>query len=237
MSRKEECCLVSDLSEGMENFEVRVMNGVDDEKPKSFSYLTKVLYPYHVKALQESGCDCTNGCSNCKCLFKNGGEIPFTEKGAIIGPKPIIYECGPSCKCPPSCMNRVGQSGSRIQLEVFRTGSGGWGVRSQSYISSGSFVCEYIGQLKQVKDNYLGEGTLVGKKERGLALDTKKSGNVARFICQSDDLPNLFAQRVLYDHDDLRMPHIMFFATKDIPPLQELSYEYDYDDPLAYQLF
>uniref|UniRef100_A0ACD5YFU8 Uncharacterized protein n=1 Tax=Avena sativa TaxID=4498 RepID=A0ACD5YFU8_AVESA len=40
--------------------------------------------------------------------------------------------------------------------------------------------------------------------------------------------PNLYAQNVLWDHDDKRMPHIMFFAAENIPPLQELTYHYNY---------
>ncbi|KAF9592861.1 hypothetical protein IFM89_017826 [Coptis chinensis] len=61
---------------------------------------------------------------------RNGGEIPFNHDGAIVEAKPLIYECGPSCKCPPSCYNRVSQHGIKFQLEIFKIKSRGWGVRS-----------------------------------------------------------------------------------------------------------
>ncbi|PIA62402.1 hypothetical protein AQUCO_00200419v1 [Aquilegia coerulea] len=61
----------------------------------------------------------------------------------------------------------------------------------------------------------------------GFTIDAAKCGNVGRFINHSCS-PNLCAQNVLYDHHDKRMPHIMFFAATNIPPLQELTYRYNY---------
>src|SRR4051812_42470596 len=54
-----------------------------------------------------------------------------------------------ACRCPPTCHNRVSQHGVKIPLEIFKTGETGWGVRSLSSISSGSFICEYAGELLQ----------------------------------------------------------------------------------------
>ncbi|TVU43358.1 hypothetical protein EJB05_09820, partial [Eragrostis curvula] len=56
-------------------------------------------------------------------------------------------------------------------------------------------------------------------------FDALNRGNFARFINHSCS-PNLFPQYVLYDHDDKRMPHSMFFfASEDIPPLKELPHD------------
>ncbi|KAK1601425.1 hypothetical protein QYE76_016495 [Lolium multiflorum] len=60
-----------------------------------------------------------------------------------------------------------------------------------------------------------------------IAVDALKSGNFARFINHSCS-GNLFSQNVLYDHDNKSMPHIALFADVDIPPLQPLSYDYNY---------
>lgn len=64
-------------------------------------------------------------------------------------------------------------------------------------------------------------------EEKGYTVDASKHGNVGRFINHSCS-PNLYAQNVLYDHDDKSMPHIMLFAAENIPPLQELTYHYNY---------
>ncbi|TVT97388.1 hypothetical protein EJB05_57387, partial [Eragrostis curvula] len=132
----------------------------------------------------------------------------------------------------------------------------GWGVRCLDFIQSGSFVCEYIGELledqeaqERVSDEYLFAvgnnyydvshwedlckkipSLQNGPTEGGeivFTIDAVNQGNFVRFVNHSCS-PNLFPQYVLYDHDDKRMPHIMFFASEDIPPLKELSYDYNY---------
>ncbi|RVW98116.1 Histone-lysine N-methyltransferase, H3 lysine-9 specific SUVH5 [Vitis vinifera] len=218
--------ILNDISQGKEERPIRVVNTIDDEKPQPFSYIARMVYLESSNWSIPSGCDCTDGCSDsvkCACVLKNGGEIPFNCSGAIIEAKPWIYECGPLCKCPPSCNNRVSQNGIRFPLEVFKTKSTGWGVRSRNYIPSGSFICEYAGELIQDKE----AEQRVAKDYGAFAIDAAKFANVGRFFNHSCS-PNLYAQNVLYDHDDKRMPHIMLFATKNIPPMRELMYDYNY---------
>ncbi|EHA8589632.1 histone-lysine N-methyltransferase, H3 lysine-9 specific SUVH6 [Cocos nucifera] len=257
---REGLCL-RDVSDGKEKIPICAINTIDDEQPPPFKYITKTIYPSWYVKTPPKGCACTDGCSDsnkCACAVKNGGEIPFNFNGAIVQAKPLVYECGPSCRCPPLCHNRVSQHGINIQLEIFKTGSRGWGVRSLNSIPSGSFICEYIGEMLQdteaeqrnndeylfdIGHNYddqsLWEGlpTLIPGlqsssncetvEDVGFTIDAAEYGNVGRFINHSCS-PNLYAQNVLYDHDDKRMPHIMFFAADNIPPLQELTYHYNY---------
>ena len=93
-----------------------------------------------------TGCDCVSGCvEDCFCAMKNGGEFAYDHNGVLFRGKPIVFECGPFCRCPPTCRNRVSQRGLRNRLEVFRSRETGWGVRSLELIHAGSFVCEYAG--------------------------------------------------------------------------------------------
>ena len=256
---REGICL-NDISMGKESIPIIAVNTINDEKPPPFNYITSMIYPDWCLRLPPNGCDCSNGCSDsekCSCAVKNGGEIPYNYNGAIVEAKPLVYECGPSCKCSRSCHNRVSQHGIKFQLEIFKTVSMGWGVRSVTSIPSGSFICEYIGELLEDKeaeqrtgnDEYLfdighnynetlwdGISTLMpdaqsGSREvvedGGFTIDAAQYGNVGRFINHSCS-PNLYAQNVLYDHDDKRIPHIMLFAAENIPPLQELTYHYNY---------
>ncbi|XP_020599222.1 histone-lysine N-methyltransferase, H3 lysine-9 specific SUVH6-like [Phalaenopsis equestris] len=252
---------VKDISQGKEKMPIAVVNTIDNELPVSFKYITKSIYPSYYAKAPPRGCDCTDGCSDsekCACAVKNGGEIPFNFNGAIVQAKPLIYECGPSCKCSLSCHNRVSQRGIRMQLEIFKTRGRGWGVRSLKSITSGTFICEYVGELLEdgdaelrTNDEYLFDighnyddhslwedlpNLIPGLQSSaecdtvesvGFTIDAAEYGNVGRFINHSCS-PNLYAQNVLYDHDDKRMPHIMFFAADNIPPLQELTYHYNY---------
>jgi len=252
-----------DISQGKEGIPICVINTVDTERPAPFRYTTRIRYPFELTKKRHQGCDCTNGCSDsvsCACAVKNGGEIPFNLNGAIVNEKPLIFECGPSCKCPPSCQNKVSQHGLKIPLEVFKTTKTGWGVRSLRSISSGSFICEYVGELlygneadERRNSNFLFDIGLNHGDENfcngllsdvsdmkssssssqilgdvGFTIDSAECGNIGRFINHSCS-PNLYAQNVLWDHDDLRIPHIMFFAAETIPPLQELTYDYNYE--------
>ncbi|KAK4272249.1 hypothetical protein QN277_020833 [Acacia crassicarpa] len=58
-------------------------------------------------------------------------------------------------------------------------------------------------------------------------IDAGSTGNIARFINHSCE-PNLFVQCVLSSHHDLRLARVMLFAADNIPPLQELTYDYGY---------
>ncbi|KAL1559327.1 [histone H3]-lysine(4) N-trimethyltransferase [Salvia divinorum] len=235
-----EICVVDDVSQEKEKFKVRAMNGVDDEHPPPFTYTIKNVYPRLYWLGDPVGCDCVNGCSDsvqCPCVKKNGGEIPYNENGQLMKAKSngVVHECGPSCKCPPTCMNRVSQGGPRLPLEIFKTKSMGWGVRSRSHILAGSFICEYVGEIlseseanqKIGKDEYLFDICHGKSQDDDYALDAANYGNIGRFINHSCD-PNVFTRKVFYDHDDKKMPHIMFFASKKILPRHELMYDYNY---------
>eukprot|EP00268_Persea_americana_P026930 TRINITY_DN26478_c0_g2_i3.p1 TRINITY_DN26478_c0_g2~~TRINITY_DN26478_c0_g2_i3.p1 ORF type:complete len:182 (+),score=28.89 TRINITY_DN26478_c0_g2_i3:466-1011(+) len=58
-------------------------------------------------------------------------------------------------------------------------------------------------------------------------IDAGSVGNIARFINHSCE-PNLFVQCVLSSHHDIKLARILLFAADNIPPLQELTYDYGY---------
>jgi hypothetical protein len=249
---------MADMSRGHEKMPISAINTISNEYPMAFEYMSQIQYPLKYQPDPPLGCNCVGGCSlskKCACAVKNGGMFPFSTLG-LLEDRPLIYECGPSCKCPPTCHNRVSQHGIKFRLQVFKTNSMGWGVRCLDFMPSGSYVCEYIGELieeqeaqERISDEYLfatgnnyydvprWEGMLEEipslrggpseDEETVFAVDAINRGNIARFINHACT-PNLFPQNVLYDHDDKRMPHIMFFASEDIPPLKELSYDYNY---------
>ncbi|KAG7571798.1 PUA-like superfamily [Arabidopsis suecica] len=251
-----------DISEGKELSPISAVNEIDDEKPPLFTYTVKMIYPDWCRPVPPKSCGCTTRCTEarkCACVVKNDGEIPYNYDGAIVGAKLFIYECGPLCKCPSSCYLRVTQHGIKLPLEIFKTKSRGWGVRSLKSIPIGSFICEYVGELlddseaerRIGNDEYLfdignrydnslaqgmselmpgtqaGRAMAEGDEAGGFTIDAAKKGNIGRFINHSCS-PNLYAQNVLYDHEDKRIPHVMFFAQDNIPPLQELCYDYNY---------
>lgn len=256
------CCLSVDISLSKENVPVRLFNDIDtDNDPLRFEYLTRTSFPHFVfhQSGSATGCDCVEGCAdNCFCAIKNGGEYPYNQKGILFRGKPIIFECGPFCRCPPHCRNRVTQKGLKSRLEVFRSRETGWGVRSLDLIQAGAFICEYTGivvtkqqaqiltmnggdaliypnqfperwaewgDLSQIYSNYV-RPSYPSIPPLDFALDVSTMRNVACYMSHSS-VPNVFVQFVLYDHNNLMFPHLMLFAMENIPPLTELSLDYE----------
>ncbi|KAL0163022.1 hypothetical protein M9458_042418, partial [Cirrhinus mrigala] len=56
-------------------------------------------------------------------------------------------------------------------------------------------------------------------------VDARFYGNISRFINHHCE-PNLFPCRVFTSHQDLRFPHIAFFACKNINAGDELGFDY-----------
>ncbi|KAI8539760.1 hypothetical protein RHMOL_Rhmol09G0208000 [Rhododendron molle] len=243
--------ILPDLTSGAERLPVSLVNDVDHEKgPAHFTYFPTLKYPKPVDSPQPSSfsCTCREGCHssdlNCACVQKNGGVLPYTTLGVLLSFKTLIYECGPSCLCPPTCRNRVSQAGLRIRLEVFRTKDKGWGLRSWDPIRSGAFICEYAGEVidssmteeSANQDNYIFDATRTcepvelmpgnandsQKLPFPLVISAKEGGNVARFMNHSCT-PNVYWQPVLREESNL---HIAFFAINHIPPMTELMYDY-----------
>jgi euchromatic histone-lysine N-methyltransferase len=254
-----------DISLQQEPVPVCVVNTVDADQqhPEPFQYTTKVCYGEAlIKPSAPKPCSCTK-CHDvfgaCHCVAKNlGGKLAYNHDGNLVRALPIVYECGNHCNCSQNCYNRVTQKGVQHRLEIFKTVNKGWGVRSWDFISAGSFVCEYTGELLDANaandldnDEYLFNldfkkgnearwghvsdvpdsiaSGIPGAVPDGAdyVIDASKHGNVARFINHSCD-PNLFVQCVLYDHHDLRIPHVMLFASSNIAPFHELTYDYGY---------
>lgn len=117
--------------------EIKVFNTVDLESiPPNFEfqYSNNMLYHEDVPEPELGlGCDCEGGCSvtseTCSCLKRqrlyNYGiaeDFAYEEDGTLKQPVPI-WECGPTCGCPPECMNRVIQRGrtNKALIDLFKT--------------------------------------------------------------------------------------------------------------------
>ncbi|XP_031280467.1 histone-lysine N-methyltransferase, H3 lysine-9 specific SUVH1-like [Pistacia vera] len=246
--------ILPDLTSGVENIPVSLVNDVDNEKgPAHFKYVPSLKYSKHVNLVESSaGCTCRSGClpgnPNCPCIKKNGGYLPCIAHGVLVNPKSLTHECGFSCLCPPNCRNRVTQGGLKVHLEVFRTKDKGWGLRSWDPIRAGAFICEYAGQVidiskiengDEIEDDYIFDATRTYQPEDylpcifneaakipfPLIITAKDVGNVARFMNHSC-CPNVFWHPVFRENKEGYDVHIAFYAIKHIPPMTELTYNY-----------
>ncbi|GMH29440.1 hypothetical protein Nepgr_031283 [Nepenthes gracilis] len=247
--------ILPDLTSGLENIPVSLVNDIDDEKGLAhFTYYRGLKYSRPVNLPSPcSSCNCQGACqpgdSRCTCIQKNGGYLPYTASGVLVNHKSLIHECGPSCPCPPTCRGRVSQAGFKVRLEVFKTKDKGWGLRSWEPIRAGCFICEYAGEVVNkydsdkfgldYNDHYIFDATRIFEPLEAMPCDlyvsdnipvplvvnSKYIGNVARFMNHSCS-PNVFWQPVLRGNNNEGSFHIAFFAIKHISPMSELTYDY-----------
>ncbi|XP_051141595.1 histone-lysine N-methyltransferase, H3 lysine-9 specific SUVH1-like [Andrographis paniculata] len=244
--------IIPDLTSGAESLPVALVNDVDNEKgPAHFTYVRHLRYlqPFSVPDASV-GCHCLNGCqagdTHCPCNQKNDGFLPYSSIGVLLSSKSVIHECAQSCSCPITCRNRISQVGIRLRLEVFKTKSRGWGLRSWDPIRAGGFICEYAGDIikptdagfANESDEYIFDSTRnfepiepvqdsngAEKSPFPLIISAKDNGNVSRFMNHSCS-PNVYWQPVLRQSNNDVFLHIAFFAIQHIPPMQELVYDY-----------
>ncbi|XP_022745384.1 histone-lysine N-methyltransferase SUVR3-like [Durio zibethinus] len=194
-----------------------------------------------VGVVDASGCECErcekvseDNVIGCPCM-----ELEWSEGMGIMS------ECGPSCGCGLQCGNRLSQRGIQVKLKIVRDVRKGWGLYAAQWIQRGQFVCEYAGELLTTKearrrqqiydelasDSHFSSALLVvrehlpsGKACLRINIDATRAGNVARFINHSCDGGNL--STVLVRRSGALLPHLCFFASKDIKEDKELTFSY-----------
>ncbi|KAL5222075.1 hypothetical protein ABZP36_026788 [Zizania latifolia] len=150
-----------DISGGQENLPIPATNLVDDPPvpPTGFVYSKSLKILKNIRIPSNCiGCDCEGDCAinkNCSCAQRNGSDLPYVSYkniGRLVEPKAVVFECGSNCSCNRNCVNRTSQQGLQYRLEVFKTASKGWGVRTWDTILPGAPICEYTGVLRRTEE-------------------------------------------------------------------------------------
>ncbi|NXS13620.1 SETMR methyltransferase, partial [Neodrepanis coruscans] len=192
------------------------------------------------------GCSCQNSsceAPGCPCLrrghnssedFSSAEDGERREQQEFSQP---VFECNALCSCGPSCPSRRVQRGLQLRLQVFLTRRKGWAVRCLQPIPSGSFVCEYAGEVlgcaearrrmeaqSPAEPNYILalREHLHGGRVLHTFVDPTRVGNVGRFLNHSCR-PNLLMVPVRVH---CMVPRMALFAARDIPAGEELCYDY-----------
>lgn len=115
-------------------------------------------------------------------------------------------------------------------MELFRTQKKGWGVRALQDIPKGTFVCEYVGEIiledeAEMRQNDAYLFSLDDKPQEQYCIDARFYGNISRFLNHMCE-PNLLPVRVFTTHQDMRFPHIAFFACESVRAGEELGFNY-----------
>uniref|UniRef100_A0A8C6TWI6 Euchromatic histone-lysine N-methyltransferase 1b n=1 Tax=Neogobius melanostomus TaxID=47308 RepID=A0A8C6TWI6_9GOBI len=232
----------SDIALGQEAVPIRCVNSVDSEPyPEDYKYIRETCVTSamnidrNITHLQY--CVCKEDCSTSICMCGQLSLRRWYDQNGCLLPEfcreepPLIFECNHACSCWRTCKNRVVQNGLRVRMELFRTQKKGWGVRALQDIPQGTFVCESIcgeiisedeAEMRQ-NDAYL--FSLDDKLQEQYCIDARFYGNISRFLNHMCE-PNLLPVRVFTTHQDMRFPHIAFFACESVRAGEELGFNY-----------
>ncbi|OJJ49741.1 hypothetical protein ASPZODRAFT_128257 [Penicilliopsis zonata CBS 506.65] len=199
------------------------------------------------------GCSCSGSCdpATCLCLSldekSNNRIVPYKEVNGthVLAPDflqrtSMIYECNANCGCKETCWNRVVQRGRTIRLQIFDTGNRGFGLRSPDQIIAGQFIDLYLGEVipknkadrrEELAASQNGHSYLFGldffHDDEGIyVVDGQRLGSPARFMNHSCN-PTCKMFPVASSQGDDRLYNLAFFALRDIPQLQELTFDYN----------
>ncbi|KAM3600361.1 uncharacterized protein V6R79_022076 [Siganus canaliculatus] len=231
----------SDIALGQERVPIPCVNSVDSEPyPDGYKYISEncVTSPMNIdrNITHLQYCICKEDCSTSICMCGQLSLRCWYDKSGRLLPEfcreepPLIFECNHACSCWRTCKNRVVQNGLRTKLQLFRTSKKGWGVRTLQDIQRGTFVCEYVGEIiseaeAEMRQNDAYLFSLDDKPQDLYCIDARFYGNISRFLNHMCE-PNLIACRVFTTHQDLRFPHIAFFASENISAGEELGFDY-----------
>ncbi|XP_022063885.2 histone-lysine N-methyltransferase EHMT1 isoform X1 [Acanthochromis polyacanthus] len=240
-SQAGEKLLHSDIALGQERVPIPCVNAVDSEPyPEDYKYIPEncVTSPMNIdrNITHLQYCICKEDCSASICMCGQLSLRCWYDKTGCLLPEfcreepPLIFECNHACSCWRTCKNRVVQNGLRTRLQLFRTSKKGWGVRTLQDIPQGTFICEYVGEIiseaeAEMRQNDAYLFSLDDKPQDMYCIDARFYGNISRFLNHMCE-PNLFACRVFTTHQDLRFPHIAFFASENIKAGEELGFNY-----------
>lgn len=194
---------------------------------------------------QFEGCACSLPCSaTCPCMRRlNSIQFHYFASGLRDADQPpaMIYECHSNCACnPETCPNRLVQKGPHANLELVDTLAKGTGLKCNSNLARGDFVCEYAGEVigpleakmryssrqqRQLPNYIFALKEHFGDDPVVTYIDPTFIGNLGRYINHSCDA-NLL---VLPVRSGTVVPRLCLFAKRDIPAGTELSFNYGGD--------
>lgn len=145
----------------------------------------------------------------------------------------VFSECSPQlCPCGDKCENQKIQKHEWSPgLQKFMTEDKGWGVKTQQAIKSGDFILEYVGEVVSEREFKSRMATRYANDthhyclhlDGGLVIDGHRMGGDGRFVNHSCE-PNCEMQK----WSVLGLPRMALFASRDIKPGEELTYDYNF---------
>ncbi|KAK7470395.1 hypothetical protein VKT23_001822 [Stygiomarasmius scandens] len=202
------------------------------------------------KCTSATRCDCQDSSEIFDEEYKRRKLFAYSDEGLFLFNVPggtEVIECNEYCKCLDdelSCPNRVAQRPRRFPVEIFKTRNCGWGVRSTINIEAGRVLGHYSGPRAEAEtlkgpnkmfcfDIDGREDPNEDESDEAYSVDARYCGNWTRFLNHSCSPNVMVYQAVWATIPEMKMPNLVFVASRDIPAGTEFTFDYD---PSAAQL-
>ncbi|TSM12563.1 Histone-lysine N-methyltransferase NSD3 [Bagarius yarrelli] len=168
-----------------------------------------------------------------RCNCKPTDKQPCSQESECVN-RALQYECHPQvCVAAERCLNQSFNKRQYPQMEVIKTDTRGWGLKTKEDLKKGDFVIEYVGELIDLeecrqrishanKNHVTNFYMLTLTKDR--VIDAGPKGNLSRFINHSCS-PNCETQKWTVNGD----VRIGLFTLCDIAADTELTFNYNLD--------
>ncbi|GMY06658.1 histone-lysine N-methyltransferase ASHH2 isoform X3, partial [Fagus crenata] len=137
-----------------------------------------------------------------------------------------------TCPCGDLCSNQQFQKRKYAELEWFRCGKKGYGLKLREDISEGQFLIEYVGEVLDMQSYEARQKEYALKGHRHFyfmtlngseVIDACAKGNLGRFINHSCD-PNCRTEKWIVNGEIC----IGLFALRNIKKGEEVTFDYNY---------
>lgn len=137
------------------------------------------------------------------------------------------------CRCGPLCQNRRFQLHQDALVFPTKEGGKGWGLTAGEFISEGTFIIQYIGEVlsihseegrRRIQEYSKSNCTYMMKLQKDEVIDPTYKGNMARFINHSCE-PNCETQKWNVQGEVC----VGIFSIKDIQEGEELTFDYKFE--------
>ncbi|XP_026798387.1 histone-lysine N-methyltransferase NSD3 isoform X2 [Pangasianodon hypophthalmus] len=168
-----------------------------------------------------------------RCNCKPSDERPCAQESECVN-RALQYECHPQvCAAAERCLNQSFNKRQYPKMEVIKTETRGWGLKTKQDLKKGDFVMEYVGELIDLeecrqrishanKNHVTNFYMLTLTKDR--VIDAGPKGNLSRFMNHSCS-PNCETQKWTVNGD----VRIGLFTLCDIAADTELTFNYNLD--------
>ena len=202
----------------------------DGRQPANWGKLTENVYLNEKKSCKNGKRDNKMQC-DCEMMYENGEPLDGCGEDCIN--RMLMFECHPKlCPCGEFCQNQRFQKRQYADVEVFKAGKKGWGLRAKKDIPPGTFIREYVGEVcsnAQFQDRSLQYHSNGRRHHYFMTLrtdeiiDATMKGSISRFINHSCE-PNCETQKWTVN-GRLR---VGFFTIASIAKGEELTFDYQF---------